>query len=267
MKCTFNIYRNKQNHYQLFIKMFVLTLLMLLSSMSYAQKTEGVIRYLMTENYVKEMAAVDYLSKQAIDRLAYMYGGNRGIYKSYSLLWFNPTQTKYEDSEESPEKGFSGWSYRKDEYTIIRNFEKRTIHDYIDLLQKTYIIEDSLQVPKWRIMNEMKEIEGHICMNAVYNDTLKMQKVIGWYALDIRIMGGPERFFGLPGLILEVDINNGAMVITADKIELKKLTTELDFPKKAKGKKIKEKDYVAILKKHIAEKRKLGEPPFYNIRY
>ena len=267
MKRTFNINRNKQKHFHLFIKMFVLTLLMLFSSMSYAQKLEGVIRYLMTENYVKEMAAVDYLSKQAIDRLAYMYGGNRVIYKSYSLLWFNSTLTKYEDSEESPGKDFSGWSYRKDEYTIIRNFEKKTIHDYIDLLQKTYIIEDSLQVPKWRIMNEMKEIEGHICMNAVYNDTLKMQRVIAWYALDIPIPGGPERFFGLPGLILEVDINDGAMVITADKIELKKLTTELNFPKKAKGKKIKEKDYVAILKKHIAEKRKLEQPAFYSIRY
>jgi GLPGLI family protein len=267
MKLTFDNYSNKQKHTQLFIKMFGLTVLMLFSSLTYAQKTEGVIRYLMTEDYVKEMAAVDYLSKQAIDRLAYMYGGNRGIYKSYSTLWFNPTQTKYEDSEERPGQDFSGWSYRKDEYTITRNFEKRTIHDYIDLLQKTYIIEDTLPVPKWRIMNDMKEILGHLCMNAVYYDSLKMQRVIGWYAMDIPVTGGPERFYGLPGLILEVDINNGAMVITADKIELKKLTTELDFPKKAKGKKIKEKDYVAILKKHIAEKRKLEQPSFYSIRY
>jgi hypothetical protein len=66
---------------------------------------------------------------------------------------------------------------------------------------------------------------------------------------------------------LELDINDGAMNFRANKIELKKLTTELDFPKKAKGKKIKEKDYINILRKHFDEKRKMEQPPFYGIRY
>ena len=79
-----------------------------------------------------------------------------------------------------------------------------------------------------------------------WNDTIKKQKVIGWFALDILNNGGPERFFGLPGLILEVNVNDGALVITADQIALKKLTTELDLPKKIKGKKIKENEYYAI---------------------
>ena len=139
--------------------------------------------------------------------------------------------------------------------------------DAIDLLNKTYIIEDSLRAPKWKILTEMKEIAGHICMNAFWNDTLRKQKVVAWYALDIKNNGGPERFFGLSGLILEVNINDGAIVFTADKIEEKKLTTELDFPKKIKGKKIKEKDYEDILRKFFAEKRKMEEPPFWGIRY
>ena len=116
-------------------------------------------------------------------------------------------------------------------------------------------------------MNEMKDIAGHNCMNAFYEDTLKHQNVIAWYALDIPISGGPERFFGLPGLIMEVNINDGAKIITADKIELKKLTTELDFPKKVKGKKIRENDYIAMIIKQIAENRKKGEPPFKDLWY
>jgi hypothetical protein len=68
-------------------------------------------------------------------------------------------------------------------------------------------------------------------------------------------------------LILEVNINDGAMVITADKIEQKKLTTELDLPKKIKGKKINEIGYVEILKKYFAEQRKMEQPPFWDIRY
>jgi GLPGLI family protein len=250
----------------LILKILSIVIMILVSSEIYAQKIEGSIRYLMTENYVKQLAAIDYLSKQAIDRNAYVYG-NRSEYKSYSQLYLNAFQTKYEDSEESPNKDVSTWSYRKDEYTISRNYDKNTLHDIIDLQGKTLIIEDSLHAPKWKILNEMKEIAGHVCMNAVMTDTVKKQKVEGWFALDIKNNGGPERFFGLPGLILEVNINNGGMIITADKIEEKKLTTELDLPKKIKGKKIKEIDYYNTIKKLYEEKRKMEQPLFYYMRY
>lgn len=259
---------SQSNQKQLFrlIKGLTLAMLILFSSMSFAQKMEGSVRYLMIHNFIKRYAAVDYLSKQAVDRLTYMYANN-AEYKTYAMLYLNSTQTKYEDSEESAEKDDRGYSWRKDEFTITRNYEKNTLHDVIDMLGKTYNIEDSLHAPKWKILNDMKEIAGHVCMNAFWNDTLKKQKVIGWYALDLPNGGGPERFFGLPGLILEVDINDGAMVITADKIEKKKLTTELNLPKKIKGKKIKENDYVSILRKHFAETRKAEQPPFWSIRY
>ena len=240
--------------------------LLLLSSVSFAQKTEGTIRYLKTSNYIKMLAAVDYLSQQAKDKSSYLWG-NDAEGKSYGRLYLNATQTKYEDSEESAEKDDAGYSWRRDTYIVSRDFEKKTMHDAIDMVGKTYIIEDTLRAPKWKILTEMKEIAGHICMNAVWTDTVKKQKVVAWYALDIKNNGGPERFYGLSGLILEVNINDGALIITADKIEEKKLTTELDFPKKTKGKKIKEKDYVAILRKHIAEKRKMEQPAFYSIRY
>ena len=248
------------------VKALTLVIFILLSSVSFAQKMEGSIRYLVIHNFTKMYAAVDYLSKQTVDRLTYMYANN-AEYKTYSKLFLNSTQTKYEDSEESAEQDDMGYSWRKDKYTITRNYEKNTMHDIIDMLGKTYNIEDTLCAPKWKILNDMKEIAGHVCMNAFWNDTLKKQKITGWYALDMPNGGGPERFFGLPGLILEVDINDGALLITADKIEKKKLTTELDLPKKIKGKKIKEIDYVGILRKHFEETRKAEQPPFWSIRY
>ena len=249
-----------------FSKAVMLAILILFSTMSFAQKMEGSIRYLMVHNFTKRYAAVDYLSKETVDRLTYMYA-NDAEYKTYSKLYLNATQTKYEDSEEIAELDDMGYSWRKDQYIITRNYEKNTLHDIIDMLGKTYIIEDTLQAPKWKILNDMKEIAGHVCMNAFWNDTLKKQKITGWYALDLPNGGGPERFFGLPGLILEVDINNGALLITADKIEQKKLTTELDLPKKIKGKRIKENDYINILRKHFADTRKAEQPPFWSIRY
>ena len=88
-----------------------------------------------------------------------------------------------------------------------------------------------------------------------------------WFAQDIPVNAGPERLYGLPGLILELDINDGAVTVIASKIENKKLTTELDLPKKMKGKKINELAYQDILRKFIQEKIKEERNPFWSIRY
>jgi GLPGLI family protein len=227
---------------------------------------EGTIRYLVTHNWTKKMLAVDYISKQRKERLSYMWG-NRSEWKLYTTLHFNATQSRYEDSEERAEPEDEGYSWRRDAYQIKRDFAAGTVTDVMEMLGKTYIIEDSLQCPDWKILNDMKEVAGHICMNAVWEDTLKQQKILVWFALDMPLSAGPERLCGLPGLILEADVNDGGMLIEANRIEMKKLTTELNLPKKLKGKRIKEKDYAVLIKKHMDEKRKAEEPPFWGIRY
>ncbi len=227
---------------------------------------EGYIRYLIVHNWTKKMAAVDYLSQQRKERVAYMWG-NRSEWKMYANFYFTPTASRYEDSEESAEADDEGYSWRKDLYQIKRDFEKNATYDAIELLGKKYIVEDSLVMPQWKIHNDLKEVAGHLCMKAFWEDTVKQQKVVAWFAQDIPHSGGPERFCGLPGMILEVDVNNGGMVITADKIELKKLTNELELPKKVKGKKITETEYQGILRKHMEERRKAEEPYFWGIRY
>ncbi len=231
-----------------------------------AQELEGSIRYLVTHNWSKKMAAVDYISKQQRERIAYMWG-NRSEWKMFTTMYITPTETKYEDSEEKAEDDDEGYSWRKDVYYIKHNYADNTMHDVVQMLGKTYVIADTLRAPDWKILNDLKEVAGHLCMNASWEDTLKQQHVIAWFAMDIPISAGPERFFGLPGLILEVDVNNGGMLISADKIKEHKLSTELDLPKKAKGKKIAEADYNTLLKKHMDEKRKAEEPPFWGIRY
>lgn len=231
-----------------------------------AQQTEGVARYLINYNWVKMMEAVDYLSKERKEQINYMWG-NDAEWKMYGTLVFSGKKSKYEDSDEKADADYEGNSWRKDEYFINRDFENNRIKDIIKMLGKVYIIDDTLVAPAWKILNDIKEVAGHICMNASWNDTLKKQKVIGWFALDIPLSIGPERYCGLPGMILEVDVNNGAKVLTVDKIEFKSLTTELDLPKKIKGKLVNEAAFLAILKKHMDERRKAEEPPFWGIRY
>ena len=230
------------------------------------QKMEGKIRFLVTHNWAKKMAAVDYLSKQQRERVTYMWG-NRAEWKEYTEMFFTSDKTFYRDSEERAEPDDEGYSWRMDEFLIRRDYMNQKILDNIKLLGKLYIIDDTLIPQNWKILNDIKEVGGHICMNASWHDTLKMQHVVAWFAMDMPVSGGPERFCGLPGMILEVDVNDGGMIISADKVELQPLTTEMDLPKKMKGKRIHEHEYTRIMDKYMKERKAEEQPPFWGIRY
>ncbi|MEI8202144.1 MAG: GLPGLI family protein [Bacteroidota bacterium] len=231
----------------------------------FSQQTEGCVKYLTTFNWVKMLNACDYLSKQRKDKVSYMYG-NRSTWQNYSLLFFSAKQSKFEDSEEKAKDDDGIYSERKEVFFMTRNFENNTYFDAIEMLGKVNLVQDTLHPPEWKILNDMKEVAEHVCMNATWTDTLRGQNVVVWFALDIPVQAGPDRFFGLPGLILEVNINNGAKVMTAEKFEMKTITDEFKLPKKTKGKQMNEKAYLGMIKKFLDDKRKMEEFP-WGIRY
>jgi GLPGLI family protein len=246
--------------------LFVLIILLPLAA-SAQQAFEGKARYLVTHNWTKKLEAIPYISKLQKERTAYMWG-NDSEWKLYNNLYFDATTSKFEDSEEKADPRDDGsWAGRKELFFMKRDFVNNTMTDAMEFLGKNYLIEDEIPSIEWKIQNDLKEVAGHICMKAFAEDTLKNQKIVAWFAQDIPISAGPDRFSGLPGMILEIDINDGAMIMSADKIELKKLTTELDLPKKIKSKKIKYAEYKDLETKFILEKRKEESFPFWGIRY
>jgi GLPGLI family protein len=87
-----------------------------------------------------------------------------GVYR----VIHGPGKTFYRDSEERAERDDEGYSWRQDVYAIRRNFSDNTIFDMIQLLGKVYIIQDSLRPQNWKILNDIKEVAGHICMDAAW---------------------------------------------------------------------------------------------------
>ena len=232
-----------------------------------AQSSEGHIRYLVTHNWAKKMAAVDYISKQQKDKIAYMNAG-RSEWKVFTEMYFTPTKTAYFDSDERAELDDEGYSWRKDAFFVTRDFANNRERDFMKVLGKDIIVDDTIAKPHWKILNDLKEVAGHLCMNASWYDSLKQQHIIAWFAMDMPMPGGPERLTGLPGLILEANVNDGAMLISADKIDFRPvLEQELALPKTGKAKTVSEADYTAKLAAFIAEKRKAEQPAFWGIRY
>lgn len=239
----------------------------LLAGQAMAQQLEeGVVTYERKTLWVKLISKMTFLSQEEKDRAAQTWKNEEGG-KEKMKLSFSPTESLYTyagDAGENDNNG--GYSWRNSEFVLYRNFGQETKTDLIEMLGKTYIINDSLRASAWKIGNQVKEVAGHFCTKAETTDPIKKQKITAWFAQDIPVSAGPEQFSGLPGLILELDLDDDVVVIEATKIEPKKLTTELKLPK-MKGKKITGKDYDTLIQQHITESIAAHRNPYWSIRY
>jgi GLPGLI family protein len=78
--------------------------------------------------------------------------------------------------------------------------------------------------------------------------------IIAWFTSEIPVSAGPEVAGQLPGLILEVDVNNGRMVYVAKEITLKADIASIKPP--TKGKKVTRDEFRAETNKMMAEMQK-----------
>jgi len=83
---------------------------------------------------------------------------------------------------------------------------------------KEFLIEDLLTEYKWKTSKKTKEILGYTCIEAT-TKTESGANVTAWYAPDIPISDGPSSYWGLPGLILYLDVNDGTRIFTCTSIE------------------------------------------------
>ncbi|MVO09062.1 GLPGLI family protein [Flavobacterium sp. TP390] len=85
-------------------------------------------------------------------------------------------------------------------------------------------------------------------------EQIKEKTITAWYCPEIPINQGPDKYWGLPGLILEV--NDGTTVLLCSKIVLNsKEKVEIKAP--TKGKEVTQKEYDEIVKKKMEEMREM----------
>ena len=102
--------------------------------------------------------------------------------------------------------------------SIYKNHNERLMLTHTNLGGNDYFIEEPLTELRWQIGRERKEISGFNCIQATTTNA-HGRPVTAWFTPDIPVNEGPSSFWGLPGLILYVDVNNGSQVISAISIE------------------------------------------------
>jgi len=244
------------------IKILLLLTLFFISNLAFSQEN-GIISYSVSHSWIKKMATCEYISKAERERSAYVWGGRE--YVVNAELKFNENQYRFEYKENN--EGAT-YQWRKEDYIIYRNRNNNEIFDIITLLNKQYVIQDSLVCQNWKIKNDMKEIAGHICMNASFYDTVKGKEIVAWFALDLPIPIGPDRYCGLPGIILEINEANDAIIYTATNVLLSNEKIEIEKPTIKKSRKIiNSEEYNKKIIDYINQCKKLQRPYFWGISF
>lgn len=220
------------------------------------------------------------VKKRIADRMKNMFE------KTY-ILTFNREESVYKEEEKlaAPSQGGGGGRFAGMMSSFAAGPQYKNIKEAL-LLQdqeffgKQFLIKDPLEKLEWVMSGETKQIGKYMCFKATAkkkisesgfsnfgpprrgedetkkdeekDEILKEIEVVAWYTMQIPVSQGPAEYWGLPGLILE--INADKTVILCSKIVLN--PTEKDKIKKpTKGKEITTKDYNAIVKKKTQEMR------------
>ncbi|MCU0339207.1 MAG: GLPGLI family protein [Spirosomaceae bacterium] len=125
---------------------------------------------------------------------------------------------------------------------VYRNYDNQEKIELKELAGQKFLVMDTLKKTNWKITGEMKKIHGHDCMQATMTNPANKQVTQVWFTEAIPAPHGPMVFGGLPGMILEANVNDGEMIYTAQTIDFKKLGKD-DFRKPSGGKKVTEAQF------------------------
>lgn len=204
-----------------------------------------------------------------------------------SVLEFGKLQSIYKENAilNAPKEIFKPISVSSSEgitICILKDFESKVVYEKVEFLGKNFIVKDSLKNYNWKLENETKKIGEYICYKATaeitiqqtlnrpnrrsanaadslktnsatnfLNRTIKTGKYItAWYTPEIPIANGPEQYWGLPGLILEV--SNEKLQILCTKVLLKsQYKSKIKLPKPSQA--ISRSEFDAIMKAKMNE--------------
>lgn len=139
------------------------------------------------------------------------------------------------------------------ENSVYTDLEKQQIILKTQQGDQYYVYEDSLKAIKWKIENETRKIMGWECRKAV-GRIFDSVYVVAFYCPEIIPQGGPEKFSGLPGMILGLAIPRYFTTWFATKIELASIDeSKIKPPSVKKGKQYSRKEIIDILYKKYKE--------------
>ncbi len=169
-------------------------------------------------------------------------------------LYFNENESLYKDTPQTEGEGDVTMSHesegmafkmvmKRPENTLYTNLNNGSTINAREFFGRNFLVTGLAVDYKWKLTGESKNILGYMCQKAVFQDTSRT--VTAWFTPQIPLSFGPDTYGQLPGLILEVDVNDGERTAVATKIDLKELEKGA-IEKPTKGKSVTQDEFKAI---------------------
>ncbi len=174
---------------------------------------------------------------------------------------------KKEEKLDAPTPSAGGIMIKVNEGSDImyKNVKENRYTNKSEIYGKLFLIKDSLTNRKWKLGKETKNIGDYTCYKATFKEDFTTQTIsdkneietvekerttTAWYTPEIPVNNGPENFFGLPGLILE--INDGDLTLVCSKIVLNP-SEKVKIIEPSKGKVVTQQKFDEIMEKKNKE--------------
>lgn len=237
-----------------------------------AQQTKGTITYEVKTNMHKYLPAEmqQYVPEFRTSKHLLLFNDSASLYKAAPR-----------EDDESTGFGGEGGGGGTRVFTMggpggggfnggekFTNLNTRLTYEALEVGAKDFLISDTLKPLKWKLGTETKVILGYTCHKAtaktiqqqrmmgrmsfggnnnteVKKDTVppapKEIEIVAWYADKINSGAGPESYSGLPGVILELNVDNGANTFIATNFAQDVKDKDLQQP--TKGKKVTREEF------------------------
>ncbi len=267
----------------------IVAILLTFSTFVFSQDFQGKAYYISKTNPDLDSWGGQQMNeaqkKQIMNRM-------RSMFEKTYILTFDKQASIFKEEEvlEAPgQSGFGMWGNSFSTGPQYKNVKSQQFIQDQEFFGRQFLITDSLQKLDWKLGSETKQIGQYLCMKATATKTVdefdwrsmrrrdrrkenketktdstkttsvsdeievpKTVEVTAWYTPQIPVNQGPGEYWGLPGLILEV--NADRTTILCNKITLNpQQKIEIQAPEK--GKVISRSDYNATVKKKMEEMR------------
>jgi len=262
-------------------KLITLTLLVF-SIVAFSQnKFEGKATY-MSKTTV-DMTRFGQMSEQQKKQM--MARMKNFLEKTYTLS-FNQSESSFKENVKLDAPGTSGFSWGRSngQGSIYKNLKDKKMIEDTEQFSKRFRIVEDMDLPQWEMTGETKQIGQYTAYKATMvkedksvdwgsifgrrgrrgntekkdstevkkKDEVKMLAVTAWWTPDVPVSAGPSTYWGLPGLILELNSGRTTMLCTEIVINPEEA---IAINEPTKGEKVSRDEYNKIMKEKSEELR------------
>ena len=199
-------------------------------------------------------------TKMAPEQMAQIQASLKKQMEQNYVLSFNQTESTWKKEESlggGPATASSGGAVfmvasSGEGSTLYKNIADQTYLEDHEMMEKAYLVKDNLTPEEWELSGETKKVGNYTAQKASFTKIVDSKRfstgmtemenvkdtlqITVWFTPEIPVSHGPENYFGLPGLILEVQ-NQGRTLI-CEKIELNPSSDPVVIERPSKGKEI-----------------------------